>query len=122
MKLCLRPLDDSALPLAAGWLKQEYVKPWFTHPQSWLDEMNGRKGAFNWIRHFIILADGIPVGFCQYYPFWQSGEDWNGNLPSQGTYSIDYLIGDARYLRMGCATEAVGCSALKSRTSGMRKG
>lgn len=43
MKLCLRPLAIPPLPLAAGWLKQEHVKSWFTHPQSWLDEMNGAR-------------------------------------------------------------------------------
>lgn len=47
------------------------------------------------------------MGFCQYYPYWKSGEDWHGNIPAEGTYSIDYLIGEVENLQKGYAGAAV---------------
>ena len=107
MKVQLRPLADSDVPLLAKWLYAPHVAPWFEHPQSWLNEVETRRTSFCWISHFIICADGAPIGFCQYYPYAQSGEDWQGDVPTEGAYSLDYLIGEAAYLRRGCAREAL---------------
>ncbi|WP_195269708.1 GNAT family N-acetyltransferase [Eubacterium sp. 1001713B170207_170306_E7] len=106
--LQLRALTDRDVPLFTRWLDAEHVKPWFTDPQSWIDEVNDRDGAYDWIHHYIIHRGGTPVGFCQYYPYWKSGEDWHGNLPLEGTYSIDYLIGAVENLQKGYAGATVG--------------
>ncbi len=45
--------------------------------------------------------DGKFIGFCQFYEYRHSGESWHGNIEIDGTYSIDYLIGDTEYLGRG---------------------
>ncbi len=107
MEIRLYPFADGDVALLERWLQAEHVKPWFEHPADWLREVRGRNGEFSFIRHFIIRADGAPVGFCQYYSYRESGETWHGALPAEGTYSIDYMIGETAFLRRGCAREAV---------------
>lgn len=107
MVITLRPLEDVDVIHLRRWLAADHVRPWFEHPDDWLAEVEGRHGEFSWIRHFIIEVDSVPVGFCQYYPFERSGEDWNGSQPVEGTYSLDYLVGEPSYLRRGVAQAAL---------------
>lgn len=87
--LWLKKFTDEDIPLLAKWLDTEHIKSWFTDPQAWLDEVREREGEYSWIRHYIICRSSATIGFCQYYPYWKSGEDWHGNIPVEGTYSID---------------------------------
>lgn len=47
---------DSHLPLFRQWLFAEHVAPWFEHPQSWLEELRGRRQQYQWIHHYIITS------------------------------------------------------------------
>lgn len=105
--LWLKKFTDQDIPLLTEWLGAEHIKPWFTDPQAWLDEVREREGEYSWIRHYIICRSSATIGFCQYYPYWKSGEDWHGNIPVEGTYSIDYLIGEVENLKKGYASAAV---------------
>ena len=107
MDIALRPLEDEDVPRFRRWLAAEHVRPWFEHPDDWIAEVEGRHDEFSWIRHFIIEADGAPVGFCQLDPLEASGEDWNGSQPVEGTYSLDYLVGEPSLLRRGVARAAL---------------
>ena len=60
-----------------------------------------------WINHFIVDFNGNPIGFCQYYEYKNSGETWHGNVELEGTYSIDYLIGEQDYLKKGYGKEII---------------
>ena len=107
MDIRLRPLHDGDLPQFTQWLYEPHVAPWYMPAEDWLYEVEKRKVAFSFLSHFIILADGVPIGFCQHYPYWRGGESWHGDLPLAGTYSIDYLIGELAYLRKGYGAEAI---------------
>ncbi len=107
MDIRLRPFEDGDLPRFTAWLKEPHIAPWYAPAEDWLHEVENRHGEFSFIRHFIILADQVPIGFCQHYPYWRGGEGWHGNLPLTGTYSIDYLIGELAYLRKGYGAEAI---------------
>lgn len=107
MNIDLRPFADGDLPRFAQWLHRPHVAPWYTPVGDWLYEVENRGGEYAFICHFIIQAGGEPVGFCQYYPYWMGGEDWHGNLPLGGTYSIDYLIGEPEALRRGYGVQAI---------------
>lgn len=37
--LWLKKFTDEDIPLLAKWLDTEHIKPWFTDPQAWLDEV-----------------------------------------------------------------------------------
>ena len=101
ISVALRPFDDSDLPLLETWLSREHVRPWFSDPESWLREVRGRRGAFSFIHHFIALCGGAPAGFCQFYLCADADEPEYRPFPRRGTYSIDYLVGEERFLRRG---------------------
>lgn len=97
----LRPMQQSDLPLFREWLILPHVAAWYHEPEDWIAEIEQQDGVFAFVHHFIAQSDGIAVGFCQYYPYWLGGEDWHGDIPLSGTYSIDYMIGDVTYLGKG---------------------
>lgn len=100
-KLKIRLLNDNDVKLMEVWLKKGHVARWYEHPDDWMAEVKGRNGEFKFIKHFIAIFDNAPIGFCQYYACSNANEDWYGNLPLLGTYSIDYLIGEENYLGRG---------------------
>lgn len=99
--LTLRTIDDADMPLLTKWLHRDYVRTWFHDPEDWLDEIRGRHDRFAWLHHFIVMADKIPIGFCQYYDCFEAPEDWYTVTQGGDTYSIDYLIGNEDYLGKG---------------------
>ncbi len=107
MNIRLEPFKDSDIPLFTEWIAKERIKEYYTPNEDWIEEVSKRENEYSWINHYIIYSEDTPIGFCQYYPYWMSGEDWNGNIPVQNTYSIDYLIGNDNYLRKGCASKAL---------------
>lgn len=107
MNIKLKPFTDDNMPLYIQWLNNDYIKKWYSPIEAWIDEVSKRGNEYSWIQHYIIYADETPIGFCQFYPYWKSGENWNGNIPAKESYSIDYLIGNVEYLRKGCASEAL---------------
>lgn len=105
--IALREMEDTDLNLFKKWVYAPHVAKWYEEPLSWIDEIEKRKGEFNWIHHFIAEYDGIPVGFCQYYEYKRSGETWHGDAEVEGAYSIDYMIGDPNFLGRGLSKTIV---------------
>lgn len=99
--MIFRKLRDRDINLIKKWLQAPHVAEWFKHPDAWIEEIQQRKTKYDFIRHFIIEDNNKPVGFCQYYDFSKGGETWNGSLPAEGSWSIDYLIGEPDYLGKG---------------------
>jgi len=94
----LRPFAGEDMERFAGWLKKEHVSCWYSPAENWLDELKHRNDAYSWIHHFIAEADGVPMGFCQYYDYALGGETWHNGTDISDTYSIDYLIGEEEFL------------------------
>lgn len=107
MNIQLRPFTDANMPLFIRWLDNDHVKQWYSPVEEWIDEVSKRAEEYSWIQHFIIFAEDVPIGFCQFYPYWRSGENWNGSIPVEETYSVDYFIGDVKFLHKGCASKAL---------------
>lgn len=97
----LRNFTDHDMVLFKKWLYIPHVAQWYHHPLDWIEEVEKRNSDFNWLRHFIVESGSRPIGFCQYYEYVHSGETWHGDIEVNGTYSIDYMIGEAEYLRKG---------------------
>ena len=110
----LRILMDSDIVLIEEWLNKEHVKKWYEIPHlgvtldDWMMEIKERNDTFNWLHHFIVVYDGKPVGLCQYYNCADSDEDF-GNLEVEGSYGIDYLIGEE-----SCVGKGVGKQMIKA--------
>lgn len=97
----LRTIEDSDIPLVAEWLNKEYVRKWYYDPEEWLNEIHRRRQEFAFLHHYIVLCQNVPIGFCQYYLCADAGEDEFRMFPEEGTYSIDYMIGEEAYLGKG---------------------
>ena len=102
----LRTFQDNDLQLLDKWLHQRYIEKWFDVPgvctlDDWLYEAKNRHSEFKWITYFIALLEDFPVGFCLYYKCKDAKEDWYGDVSLEGTYSIDYLIGEEICLGKG---------------------
>lgn len=108
-ELTLRKLQDEDIPLFTLWLNQDYILKWFLDADDWLLEINGRKDEFSWIHHFIVMKDDEAVGFCQYYDCHDANamEEWFEVTEPNHTFSIDYMIGEKRYLGQGLGKEIV---------------
>ena len=106
--IALRAFEDDDLPLFESWLARPHVAAWFGDPLAWIDEVKERRGDFAFLHHFIVEADGEPIGFCQFYEYAHGGEEWHGDLDVAGVYSIDYLIGETACLGKGNGAAIVG--------------
>lgn len=97
----LRKVQDNDVNLLKGWLQQDYVAEWFGNVEDWLLKIKGRDGEYNFIQHFIVEDNQIPIGFVQYYDYNKIPlEDVETQQPS-GTYGIDYMLGKRELLGQG---------------------
>lgn len=103
----LRVFEDRDFGLFKQWLYNEHVAKWYTEPNEWIDEIEKRYDEFNWVKHFIVEIEGVAIGFCQYYDYALGGETWHNRANVNGAYSIDYMIGEQRYLGKGFGTDIV---------------
>ena len=100
----LRVFEDKDLGLFKQWLYNEHVAKWYTEPNDWINEIKKRNEDFNWVHHFIVEVEGVAIGFCQYYDYALGGESWYHRADVKETYSIDYMIGEEKYLGKGFGT------------------
>lgn len=100
-------LQDKDVPLVISWLNNEHVKRWYEIPsqnvsiKDWIYELEERNGEYNWLNHMLVLWNDEPIGMCQYYKCSDSIDEDFGSLPIEGSYGIDYLIGEKKYLGKG---------------------
>lgn len=104
--LTLRGLKDEDIALVEGWLHTPHVKRWYEIPamgitiDDWISELQQRQTEFQWLNYLIVEWDNQPIGLCQYYRCVDSDEDF-GTLPVEGSYGIDYLIGEVDFIGKG---------------------
>ena len=103
----LRPMELTDLAIFKKWLYTPHVAKWYHDPFDWINEVEKQDGAFRWIHHLIVEYEESPIGFCQYYACKDSDELWQGYTALGGSYSIDYMVGEADYLRKGFGKKIV---------------
>jgi RimJ/RimL family protein N-acetyltransferase len=99
--LTLRPVEDTDIERLKIWFNKDYILQWYNDADQWLDEVKGRNGNFSFVHHFIVYKANEPIGFCQYYDCFDAKEDWYEVATRNRIFSIDYLIGEEKYLRKG---------------------
>lgn len=105
--LKLRKMNNQDIPLVEKWLNKKHVRKWFGDPGEWLNEIYNREGQYDWINHYIIEYEDKPMGFCQYYDCSKTGEGYGWDNESEGTFGIDYLIGNEEFLGKGIGKQIV---------------
>ncbi len=118
----LRQFEDKDIDTFKKWLYVPHVAKWYHEPEDWMDEVINRNDEYFWINHYIVEYEGKSIGFCQYYEYYRSGEIWHGNIKTDGTYSIDYLIGETEYLGRKLGTQIINslCEMIKTDNNAKR--
>lgn len=108
----LRLLSDQDISLIEEWLHKDHVRKWYEIPHlnvtldDWMTEIKGRNNEFDWLHHFIVMYNGKEIGLCQYYKCVDSDEDF-GDIPVEGSYGIDYLIGEESCIGKGIGKQMI---------------
>ncbi|MFV0417443.1 MAG: GNAT family N-acetyltransferase [Dysgonomonas sp.] len=105
--LVLKPIEDKDIDRMKVWLNKEHVLKWYHDADEWLSEIEERKGSFSFLNHFIVFKEAIPIGFGQYYDCFDAQEEWYSIECPNEIFSIDYFIGEEKYLRKGYGKEIV---------------
>lgn len=100
----LRRLKNEDVVIVKKWLEKEYVAKWFGDESEWLYEIEHREDEFDFIKHFIVEENGVPIGFCQYYDWKKAFKE---DCEPAGTYGIDYMIGEEHLLGKGLGKKLV---------------
>lgn len=101
--------DD--LPLLARWLAAPHVARWWPREDDSLEALEAHYGpsidGTDPTRHFLIIADGRAVGFCETYLHADTPE-WDRAIGLPGVAGIDYLIGEPELCGRGLGTRFIG--------------
>ena len=114
--ISLRPANKDDFNVIEVWLNKEYIKKWYGEPEEWLAEIRNDSGEFGWLNHYIVMYEDMPVGFCQYYDSSQTPEGFEWDNEPQGTFAIDYLIGEEIFLKNGLGSVIIQqlCQLIRS--------
>ncbi|MBF4695256.1 GNAT family N-acetyltransferase [Fusibacter ferrireducens] len=106
-KLSLRPVNKQDFSTIEVWLNKDYIKKWYGEPSEWMLEIRNDSGNFDWLNHYIVLYQDMPIGFCQYYDCSKTSAGFEWDSEPQGTFCIDYLIGQDAFLKKGLGSVIV---------------
>lgn len=105
--LSLRPVNKQDFPTIEAWLNKDYIKKWYGEPDEWMSEIRSDSGDFGWLNHYIVLYQDMSIGFCQYYDCSKTPPGFEWDSEPQGTFCIDYLIGQEFFLKKGLGSVIV---------------
>jgi RimJ/RimL family protein N-acetyltransferase len=117
--MILRNFKEKDIELFKKWLNKPYINKWYSPIDDWIKEVKNKNGEFDFIKHYIAEIDSTPIGFCQYYDVSKAGEDCFKDLPID-TFSIDYLIGEEKYLHLGNGKQIISLIIEKAKESGAK--
>ena len=108
-----RPLSHGDLPLIHRWLEMPHVREWWGEPEDELDYMRDMIDGRDTTRPFIVLADGQPFAYIQYWfighhqnAAWIADHPWLAELPADAV-GVDLSIGDPDKLSRGYGSAAL---------------
>ncbi|CAM3125248.1 GNAT family N-acetyltransferase [Skermania piniformis] len=122
--ITFRRLARADFPRLAGWLATPHVQRRWAHevePAAIERDFGGSIDGTEPSNSWIVAADAVPIGFIQdyaidAYPEYVAELTPVTDLPP-GAVSIDYFIGDERYLGRGVGTRLIAefCARLWAR-------
>ena len=106
-----RPLTEADLPMLLDWLNRPHLRRWWREDEATLDGVREkylpRIAGSDAAHPFLILLDGNPVGYIQYYDAHAGATDWWPDKPPPGVLGIDQFLADAERLGQGLGTAVV---------------
>jgi RimJ/RimL family protein N-acetyltransferase len=106
-EIILENLTEEDINIIREWLQKDYIKKWYDPKSEWISEIKNENGEYNFIKHFIVKCNSQKIGFCQYYDCFEAQEEWYRIDKSNNIYSIDYFIGEEKYLNKGYGKEII---------------
>ena len=112
MTLSLRPMAEEDLPSIDGWLRQPHVARWWTPDttaEAELAQYRLRIGpdALTDTIMLIVLQDGRPIGWCQWYRWADYPDEQTAIGALDGEAGMDYAIGEPAWVGRGTGTELI---------------
>ena len=106
-----RPLTRADLPLLSTWLDAPHVARWWPRDDTSLAALDTYYGpaidGADPTRLFLVLADAVPVGFCETY-LHVDHPAWDRAIGLPNVAGIDYLIGAPEWCGKGLGTAVIG--------------
>jgi aminoglycoside 6'-N-acetyltransferase len=109
--LTIRPLADADLSMLHAWFAEPHLRPFYMRSDMTTDDVDvkfrPRCEPGHPTKVLIALIGGKPYGYCQWY-LNRSYPDWATTIATADSVSIDYFIGDPKYLGQGLAAPMLG--------------
>jgi aminoglycoside 6'-N-acetyltransferase len=107
----LRPMRREDLALVERWLGEPHVARWYLAGSSLeaeLEDIRQSVSGAHEVHMCVVLHDGEPVGWCQWYLCAEDPE-WAAEIGAErGDVGVDYAIGDAARVGDGVGTALIG--------------
>jgi len=121
-----RPVTAADYPLLRRWLEAPHMREWWGDPEEELGFIRDMVEGRDTTRPFLIVADGAPVGYIQYWFIghhqnaqWLPDYPWLAELPPDAV-GVDLSIGDPSLLSQGIGSAALAAFVRMLRADGHR--
>lgn len=118
------PVTQDHFGLLLKWLNEPHVREWWGEPEEELGFIREMVEGRDTTRPFLILADGLPVGYIQYWFIghhqnaeWIEESPWLAELPPE-TVGVDLSIGEPGLLSRGIGSAALSAFVARLREEG----
>lgn len=107
------PVTAGHYGLLRQWLEAPHMREWWGDPDEELGFIRDMVEGRDTTRPFLIVLDGVPVGYIQYWFIghhqnaqWLADNPWLGELPADAV-GVDLSIGDPALLSKGVGSAAL---------------
>jgi aminoglycoside 6'-N-acetyltransferase len=105
-------MTEADLPAVEAWLRLPHVARWWTPDATAEAEIaeyreRVRQGSRSATHMLIVILDGTPVGWCQWYRWADHLADAEAVGAGGGEIGIDYAIGDPAQVGRGVGTALI---------------
>ena len=112
MVLCLRPMAGEDLGAVETWLGMPHVARWWspdTTTAAVITQYRQRIGGEGDTATIVLTVteDGVPIGWCQWYPWADYPNEAAAVGARCGEAGIDYAIGDPSHVGRGTGTKLI---------------
>ncbi|MDT4936346.1 MAG: aminoglycoside 6-N-acetyltransferase [Pseudonocardiales bacterium] len=118
-RVALRALDVADLVLVSAWLREPHVARWWlsrTTIEEELDDIRRSLSGADPVEVLVVELDGRPVGWCQWYRWWDDPDEAVELGVGPDDLGLDYGIGEPTVIDRGVGTAMVGALVRHIRT------
>ena len=110
MRIGFRPLTADELPLLYEWLQREHIQRWWTDRETYDEVVQHYLPAIEGSEPtdlYLILSDGLPVGFVQTYRVSDYPEYRDLVAVEEGVAGVDLFVAEPELTGRGFGSEAL---------------